>query len=79
MKKKKLQLNELKVKSFITVVNKEEQRTAKGGYVNHPRVDDALNSVVNNVGDSYWTSEKTRATGSDNVLTSFGASNKHKS
>ncbi len=78
MKKKKLQINELKVKSFITVVNKEEQRTAKGGYVNHPRENATLNEVVNNVGDSYWTSDKTRVAGSNNVLTSMGVNNKNK-
>jgi len=67
MKKKKLQLEELKVKSFITVVNKEEQRTTKGGYVHKQRL--ASNHIaVGHVDGGNWTSEKTRATDSDNVL-----------
>ena len=69
MKKKKLQLKDLKVKSFITILGKEEQRTAKGGYVNHPKVSVISKEVkfVNEQNPS-WTSEKTRATGSDDVL-----------
>ena len=30
---KKLQLNELKIKSFVTTLNTAEQKTAKGGYI----------------------------------------------
>ena len=72
MKKKKLQLKELKVKSFITIVGKEEQRTAKGGYVNHPKVSviSKVAKFVNEPSPS-WTSEKTRATGSDELLRNF--------
>ncbi len=33
MTKKKLKLTPLKVKSFATVMNKTEQKTAKGGYL----------------------------------------------
>jgi len=33
MTKKKLKLTDLKIKSFATVMNKTEQRTAKGGYL----------------------------------------------
>lgn len=67
MKKKKLQLKELKVKSFLTVVNKEEQRTAKGGYVYRHKI--AVISHVKDVaGSPSWTSEKTRVLGSDGVL-----------
>jgi len=79
MKKKKLQIKELKVKSFITVVNKEEQRTAKGGYVYHPRIAGSLNEVADTIGGLEWTSEKTRATSSDNVLTSLGGNHKTQS
>jgi hypothetical protein len=75
MKKKKLQLKELKVKSFITVVNKEEQRTAKGGYVYRPGIVAAVNEVASTEITGPWTSEKTRATSSDNVLSSFGNKN----
>jgi hypothetical protein len=78
MKKKKLQLKELKVKSFITVVNKEEQRTTKGGYVYKATVDIALSEVIGPGGGS-WTSEKTRATNSDDVLKTFGGNNNPKS
>ena len=75
MKKKKLQLEELKVKSFLTIVNKEEQRTSKGGYVNHNKADIAAKAFDDLAEGTYWTSEKTRATGSDDLLTSFGGSN----
>ena len=33
MTKKKLKLTDLKVKSFATVMNKTEQKTAKGGFM----------------------------------------------
>lgn len=79
MKKIKLQLQEIKVKSFVTIVNKEEQRTAKGGYVHHPRVPIAMVEVMDTVGGSHWTSEKTRATNSNDVLTILGSNNKLKS
>ncbi|MEM1320877.1 MAG: pinensin family lanthipeptide [Bacteroidota bacterium] len=32
MSKKKYQLSELKVKSFVTAIDKQEQKTSKGGY-----------------------------------------------
>lgn len=35
MAQKKLQLSEIKVKSFVTVVDKSEQKTSKGGYANN--------------------------------------------
>jgi len=79
MKKKKLQLKELKVKSFITIVKKEEQRTAKGGYVNYPQVTPNVHVALDTVVGPYWTSEKTRATDSEVVLMGFGRDGKSKS
>ncbi len=32
MSKNKYQLSELKVKSFVTAIDKEDQKTTKGGY-----------------------------------------------
>lgn len=76
MKKKKLQIEELKVKSFVTVVNKEEQRTTKGGYVHKQGVASIAHVVGDTAGGSYWTSEKTRATNADNVLAKLGGTSK---
>ncbi len=67
MKKKILKLEELKVKSFVTQVNKEEQKTAKGGYVYKP----GLPIAMSEVGVVHWTSEKTRLSTSDNLLSGF--------
>jgi len=78
MKKKKLQLEELKVKSFVTVVNKEEQRTAKGGYRYKATIADAMDVVMDTVGGGHWTSEKTRATNTGNVLARLGNNTKNK-
>ena len=78
MKKKKLQLEELKVKSFVTVVNKEEQRTAKGGYVYKASIDAAMDVVMDTVGGGHWTSEKTRLTGTGSVLARFDNNTKSK-
>lgn len=64
MKKKILKLEELKVKSFVTQVNKAEQKTAKGGYVYKP----GLPIAMSEVGVANWTSEKTRVLSSDNLL-----------
>ena len=72
MKKKKIQIEELKVKSFLTVVNKEEQRTTKGGYVDYPRAAAAQAKATDAAGQTYWTSEKTRLAGPGGVLISFG-------
>lgn len=52
MDKKKLQLEQLKVKSFVTVIGSEDQKTAKGGYVDYNYQNPGFN---NN-----WTTIKTR-------------------
>lgn len=52
MDKKKLQLEQLKVKSFVTVIGSSDQKTAKGGYINYDYVNPGFN-------DS-WTVIKTR-------------------
>lgn len=52
MSKKKLPLKNLKVKSFVTVMSKKEQKTAKGGYVHM-----ADRYIVVN---GNWTSVKTQ-------------------
>jgi len=53
MAKKKLKLNDLKLKSFVTTLDVEEQRTAKGGYI-------VLPSQGQFGGRNQWTSQKTR-------------------
>lgn len=68
MKNKKLQLDELKIKSYLTIVNKEEQRTAKGGILRYHDVVETVKIVNDTIGSNPWTSEKTRASGSDNLL-----------
>ncbi len=76
MAKKKLQLSELKVKSFVTVVDPAEQRTAKGGYV---RVVSAYNYIRDIGGIVHWTSEKTLVSATDTPtavgVTGGGSSN----
>ncbi len=52
MSKKKLPLKNLKVKSFVSVMSKTEQKTTKGGFVD---VTDQLVSYSTN-----WTSVKTQ-------------------
>ena len=52
MDKKKLQLEELKVKSFVTVIASADQKTTKGGYVDYHSGSPGFN---NN-----WTTIKTR-------------------
>lgn len=52
MDKKKLQLEQLKVKSFVTVIGSADQKTAKGGYIDYDYVNPGFN-------DS-WTGIKTR-------------------
>ena len=56
MAKKKLQLSELKVKSFVTVVQPAEQKTAKGGYRHLQTVGRIIRDIS---GISFWTQEKT--------------------
>ncbi len=58
MAKKKLQIEELKVKSFVTVVEKGEQKTAKGGIVNFQTQGYILQDIN---GHKPWTEWKTRA------------------
>ena len=52
MDKKKLPLEQLKVKSFVTVIGSADQKTAKGGFVDYSYEPPGFN---NN-----WTSIKTR-------------------
>ena len=49
---KKLQLSELKVKSFVPVVDVTEQRTAKGGYVNFDTISFDIGGI------NKWTEDK---------------------
>lgn len=64
MGKKKLQLSELKVHSFITPVNKSEQKTAKGGRA-YQEDFVAISSDISYVEDFSWTELKTRLTTND--------------
>ncbi|MFK7808081.1 MAG: pinensin family lanthipeptide [Saprospiraceae bacterium] len=52
MDKKKLQLEELKVKSFVTVIGSEDQKTTKGGYVDYQMGSPGFSNE--------WTTIKTR-------------------
>jgi len=52
MLKKKLHLKNLKVKSFVTVMSKTEQKTTKGGFV------DMSDHMV--AYESNWTTVKTQ-------------------
>lgn len=59
MDKKKLQLSEIKIKSIVTLVDKVEQKTAKGGYIQGKG--EAIGVVVIDVADTpTWTEYKTR-------------------
>ena len=65
MTKKKLQLTELKVKSFVTVVDKGEQKTAKGGRINLQ----TQGYIVQDIGGiKPWTDMKTRVDSPGNIL-----------
>lgn len=65
MAKKNLQLSEIKIKSFVTLVDKDEQRTAKGGYVYNDRLD----AIIIDIGSKpSWTELKTRVTNGDDVM-----------
>lgn len=65
MKKKKLKLSEIKIKSFTAILPKAKQRTAKGGaaIIN--------NRVVN--GQGSWTEIKS---GKDSIAIDLGAKRK---
>jgi len=52
MANKKIKLTDLKVKSFVTTLNKKEQKTAKGGFRN--------NLIEDISGIQYWTAVKTQ-------------------
>ena len=52
MDKKKLSLKQLKVKSFVTVMDKAEQKTTKGGFID---MRDQFAKYKNN-----WTTIKTQ-------------------
>ncbi len=61
MKKKKLQLGTIKVKSFTAILPTEQQRTAKGGAA---MIDDRIRN-----GKGTWTEVKSgKASFSDSVL-----------
>ncbi len=68
MAKKNLQLSEIKVKSFVTLVDQTEQKTSKGGYVHTARLEAIIIDI--NARPS-WTEYKTRATGDSNVVRFF--------
>ena len=69
MAKKKLQLSEIKVKSFITLVDQTEQKTAKGGYIHN----DKRPAIIIDVDDRpSWTEYKTRVTNDNDVIKLFG-------
>ena len=55
MKKKKLKIKELKLKSFVTELSKEQQNNTKGGYIQRG----TWNSI--NVRGSRFTEVSTRA------------------
>lgn len=52
---KKFQLTDLKVTSFVTTLNENEQKTAKGGYLGARRV-----PVHHRAGRADWTDFKTQ-------------------
>jgi len=61
MASKKLQLSEIKVKSFVTTVGKAEQKTSKGGFISVSRHNRLLSRV--DLGQvTSWTEYKTRLT-----------------
>lgn len=63
MAKKKLQLSEIKVNSFVTQVTEAEQKTAKGGYVYR----ETAPAIILSIGQDRltWTELKTRASGNN--------------
>jgi hypothetical protein len=61
---KKLQLSEIKVNSFITPVNKNDQKTTKGGYV-HREDMVSLSNDVSYAEEFTWTELKTRVSTND--------------
>lgn len=71
MASKKLQLSEIKVKSFVTTVGKADQKTSKGGLFSisrHNRLD-----VKVDLGQvTSWTEYKTRLTSETSVKLSPG-------
>lgn len=68
MDKKKLQLSEIKVKSLVTLVDQQEQRTAKGGFYYNNNAGIAIN--VSDTGN--WTEYKTRvAVNNETTILSF--------
>jgi len=65
MTKKKLRLKELKVKSFVTVVDRGEQKTTKGGLINLQTQGYIIHDIQ---GHTPWTEYKTRVEGTENIL-----------
>jgi len=63
MAKKNLQLSEIKVKSFVTLVEQSEQKTAKGGYV----YANTLDAIIIDARPT-WTEFKTRADGDGDIV-----------
>ena len=73
MAKKKLQLSEIKLKSFVSQIDQAEQRTAKGGYVHNEK----LSAIIIAIDDRPdWTEYKTRATSDGNVVKLFGGNHR---
>lgn len=71
MDKKKLQLSEIKVKSLVTLVDQQEQKTAKGGYYKNA----ASASISIHIPDNpSWTEYKTRVA-VNNDVTLLGVGN----
>lgn len=72
MAQKKLQLSKIKVKSLVTLVDKNEQRTSKGGY-RHNYMKKHFSDIIQIAQEVGWTEYKTRLTDSDpgdNLLSS---------
>lgn len=60
MAQKKLQLSEIKVKSFVTLVDRSEQKTSKGGYgYNFVHKDKNFTEVISIDQTVGWTEYKT--------------------
>jgi len=64
MAKKKLQLSDIKVKSLVTVVEKGEQKTSKGGFIS---IHQKPTLTVSLIGRISWTEMKTQLTVSSAV------------
>jgi len=58
MARKKLQLSEIKVKSFVTLLDETEQRTTKGGYYHKKELPTISVGIAQSPS---WTEYKTRA------------------